>query len=187
MNKFFQRNKVLIAVIATGLLFVGLIYYLSNSLYDLSFTGKTISYNSQNNGLYKVIRVIDGDTVIVEINGKNKTVRLIGINTPETVDPRRPVECFGIEASNKAKEILNNRSVKLKADNIVGERDKYGRLLRYIFLEDGTNFNKMMISEGYAYEYTYDLPYKYQDEFKQAEKEARESKKGIWEDGVCEN
>ena len=142
---------------------------------------------STQNNLYKVVKVIDGDTVAVEINGKKETIRLIGIDTPETVDPRKPVECFGIEASNKAKEILTGKSVKLEADSIVGERDKYGRLLRYIFLEDGTNFNKMMISEGYAYEYTYNSPYKYQDEFKQAEKEAKEAKEGLWADGVCES
>lgn len=97
------------------------------------------------------------------------------------------MECFGIEASNKAKEILTGKSVRLEADNIVGERGRYGRLSRYIFLEDGTNFNKMMISEGYAYEYTYNSSYKYQDEFKQAEKEARETKRGLWCDGVCES
>lgn len=130
--------------------------------------------------MYKVVKVIDGDMVAVEINGKTKTIRLIGLNTPETVDPRKPVERFGIEASNKAKEILTGKSVRLEADGIIGERGKYGRLLRYIFLEDGTNFNKMMISEGYAYEYTYNSPYKYQKEFKEAEKEAREAKKGLW-------
>ena len=140
---------------------------------------------STQNNLYKVVKVIDGDTITVEINGKKETVRLIGINTPETVDPRKPVECFGIEASNKAKEILTGKSVRLEADSIVGERGKYGRLLRYIFLENGTNFNKMMISEGYAYEYTYNPSYKYQDEFKQAEKEAREAKRGLWADDVC--
>lgn len=142
---------------------------------------------STQNNLHKVVKVIDGDTITVEMNSKKETVRLIGINTPETVDPRKPVECFGIEASNKAKEILTGKSVRLEADSIVGERDKYGRLLRYIFLEDGTNFNKMMISEGYAYEYTYNSSYKYQNEFKQAKKEAKEAKRGLWGNGICDN
>lgn len=135
--------------------------------------------------LYKIIKVVDGDTVAVDIDGTKETLRLIGINTPETVDPRKPVECFGKEASNKAKEVLNGKSVILESDPIQGERDKYGRLLRYIFLEDGTNFNKLMIAEGYAYEYTYNFPYKYQEEFKQAEKEARENKRGLWADDAC--
>jgi micrococcal nuclease len=191
MNKFFQRNKISIVIIIVSLLIAGLIYFLSGYLNSFSLNGKIESYNSNSaqiqNGLHKVIRVIDGDTAIIKINGKNKTVRLIGINTPETVDPRRPVECFGIEASNKAKEVLTGKSVRLEADDIVGERGKYGRLLFYVFLEDGTNFNKMMISEGYAYEYTYNLPYKCQGEFKQAEKDARENKRGLWADGVCQN
>ena len=57
-------------------------------------------------GPYQVIKVVDGDTITIDLNGKAETIRLIGINTPETVDPRKPVECFGVEASNKAKELL---------------------------------------------------------------------------------
>jgi len=130
--------------------------------------------------LYKVVRVVDGDTLDVSIEGRTERIRLIGINTPETVDPRKLVECFGIEASNKAKELLTGKEVSLEADLSQGERDTYGRLLRYIFLENGTNFNLQIIKEGFAYEYTYDAPYKYQREFKQAQKEASENKVGLW-------
>ncbi len=137
--------------------------------------------------LYKITKIVDGDTIAVDIAGKTETIRLIGINTPEIVDPGKPAECFGKEASNKAKETLTGKSVKLEADSAQGERDKYNRLLRYIFLEDGTNFNKMMISDGFAYEYTYNIPYEYQDEFKQAEKEARESKRGLWAPNACDS
>lgn len=178
------------------LILVLAILFIAASIY-FSSDNKTEFDNSQNtetanqtelkqDNLYKIIRVIDGDTIIVEINSRKEKIRLLGINTPESVDPRRPVECFGIEASDKAKEILAGGNVRLETDSTASEKDKYGRLLRYVFLEDGTNFNRMMISEGYAYEYTYDLPYKYQSEFKQAEKEARENKKGLWADGVCE-
>jgi micrococcal nuclease len=134
---------------------------------------------------YSVVKVIDGDTVNVNINGTTETVRLIGINTPETVDPRKPVECFGVEASNRAKELLTGKKVILEADSTQGERDKYQRLLRYIWLEDGTFFNKKMISDGYANEYTYNMPYKYQVEFKKAEAEAKALKKGLWADDAC--
>jgi len=135
--------------------------------------------------LYQVVKVVDGDTISVNIDGKVETLRLIGINTPETVDPRKPVECFGREASNMAKELLTNKKVRLEGDTTQDERDKYQRLLRYVWLEDGTFFNKIMISDGYAYEYTYNTPYKYQAEFKQAELEARMAKKGLWADGAC--
>lgn len=135
--------------------------------------------------LYRVVRVVDGDTIKVDIDGATETLRLIGMNTPETVDPRKPVECFGKEASARAKEILSGKMVALESDPTQGERDKYQRLLRYVLLEDGTNFNKLMISEGYAYEYTYNIPYKYQAEFKQAQREAEANKRGLWADGAC--
>lgn len=135
--------------------------------------------------LYSVLKVVDGDTVAVEIDGKQEVLRLIGINTPETVDPRKPVECFGKEASNKAKEILTGKKVSIEADSTQGDLDKYNRPLRYVYLEDGTNFNKMMIEEGYAYEYTYNTPCKYQADFKEAERKAREEKRGLWADDTC--
>lgn len=140
---------------------------------------------TQLNEPYRVVKVIDGDTIQVDINGKTETLRLIGIDAPETGDPRSLISCFGNEATNKAKEILNGKSVQLESDLTQGERDKYNRLLRYVFLENGTNFNNLMISQGFAHEYTYRIPYKYQAEFKQAEKQAREKKLGLWADDAC--
>jgi micrococcal nuclease len=127
--------------------------------------------------VYPVARVVMG--------GKNVKIRLIGLDTPETVDPRKPVQCFGKEASAKAKELLTVKSVRVEKDPSQGEFDKYGRLLAYIYLPDGTLFNKYMISEGYGHEYTYNLPYKYQKEFKAAQAQARTGKKGLWADGAC--
>ena len=135
--------------------------------------------------LFLVSTVVDGDTIKININGTVETLRLIGIDTPETVDPRKPVQCFGIEASNKAKELLTGKSVRLEADPTQGERDSYNRLLRYVFFGDGESFNKLMIEQGYAHEYTYNLPYKYQAEFNEAEKYARENKLGLWADDTC--
>lgn len=134
---------------------------------------------------YTVIQVVDGDTIKVSIDNVKTTVRLIGVDTPETVDPRKPVECFGKEATNKLLELLRSKIVLLEEDQSQGDEDKYGRLLRYIFLPDGTNVNRELIREGYAYEYTYDLPYKYQDEFKKAQISARENKRGLWADNAC--
>lgn len=135
--------------------------------------------------LYDVVKVVDGDTLSVNIDGKKETLRLIGINTPETVDPRKPVQCFGKEASDKAKELLTGKKVRLESDPTQGDRDKYNRLLRYVILEDGTNFNQLMIEEGYAYEYTYEKPYEYSFGFKIAERKARESGKGLWAEDTC--
>jgi len=129
----------------------------------------------------KVSRVIDGDTIKVLINNKGDTVRLIGIDAPETVDPKKPVQCFGKEASAKAKEILTDKTIILESDPTQGERDMYGRLLRYVFLEDGTNFDELMISQGFAREYTYkNNIYKYTEKFRNAQKLAKENKEGLW-------
>ena len=134
---------------------------------------------------YAVVKVIDGDTIEVRISEANTKVRLIGIDTPETVDPRKPVQCFGKEASKRASDILLGKEVVLEDDKTQGDKDKYDRLLRYVFLSDGTNVNKSLIQEGYAHEYTYDLPYKYQIEFKQAQNDARDGNRGLWADNVC--
>ena len=136
--------------------------------------------------LYSVIKVVDGDTLAIQMDGQSQTIRLIGIDTPETVHPSKPVECFGLEASNKAKEILTGTQVSIETDSTQGAYDRYNRLLAYIILEDGTNFNKLMIEEGYGYEYTYRLPYKYQSEFKSAQQQAEANKRGLWADGACE-
>lgn len=129
----------------------------------------------------QVLRIIDGDTIEVSLDNKKETVRLIGIDAPETTDPRKPVQCFGKEASDKAKEILDGKTITLESDPTQGNRDKYQRLLRYVFFND-LNFNKLMISEGFAHEYTYQSnPYKYQKEYIQAAKEARESNRGLWQ------
>jgi len=142
---------------------------------------------SNNYVFYAVTKVTDGDTFKVNMNGTIETIRLVGIDTPESVDPRKPVECFGIEASNRAKELLVGKKVRLESDSASGDRGIYGRLLRYVWLEDGTFFNKKMISDGYASEYTYKVPYKYQVEFKQAQTEARNAKRGLWADDACAN
>lgn len=135
--------------------------------------------------MYKVVKVIDGDTIDVEIDGGTARVRLIGIDTPETQHPSKPLQCFGQEAADIVKEKLLNHYVTLEEDSTQDDKDKYDRLLRYVILEDGTNFAKWLISEGYGFEYTYNSAYKYQDDFKEAEKEASESKKGLWAENTC--
>jgi len=126
----------------------------------------------------KVIRVIDGDTIKIE---GDKVVRYIGIDTPETVHPSKPVQCYGKEASNKNKKLVEGKEVKLEKD--VSETDKYGRLLRYIWLGD-TLVNEYLVREGYAQSSSYPPDVKYQNRFIEAQRQAREEKKGLWGD-VC--
>ena len=134
---------------------------------------------------YNVTKVTDGDTIHVDIDGNNETIRLIGINTPETVDPRRAVECFGKEASARMKEIASGKIVRLEYDDSQSLRDTYGRLLAYVYLEDGQMINRKMVAEGYAYEYTYMTPYHYQREFRELQKLAQVSKRGLWAEDTC--
>ena len=128
----------------------------------------------------KVVRVIDGDTI--EIEGGQK-VRYIGIDTPETVDPNRPIGCYGKEASYKNKELVEGKIVFLEKD--VSETDKYERLLRYIWLEDGTLINDYLVKEGYANSSSHPPDVKYQDIFRESERLAREGNKGLW-GSVCQ-
>src|SRR5690606_35315091 len=130
--------------------------------------------------LYPVVRVIDGDTIVIDKDGMDETVRFIGIDTPETVHPSKLVQCFGQEASRVTKEWLEGRSVSLEIDPVEGERDKYRRLLGYVYRDDGLFVNLELIRQGYAYEYTYNLPYRYQAEFHNAEIEARAEEAGLW-------
>lgn len=127
-----------------------------------------------------VTRVIDGDTI--EIEG-GQTVRYIGINTPETKDPRRGVECFGDVAYLKNKELVEGKQVILAKD--VSETDRFGRLLRYVYIPTPTVqatlfINEYLIREGFANASSYPPDVRYQDLFRQAEKEARQNQKGLW-------
>ncbi len=126
-----------------------------------------------------VTKIVDGDTIKLS-NGK--TLRYIGIDTPETVDPRRPVGCFGKEASEFNKELVQGKTVGLEKD--VSNTDRYGRLLRYVYLEDGRMVNEILVQEGYANASAYPPDVKYQEKFEQAEKQARQSNQGLW--GSCE-
>lgn len=131
--------------------------------------------SSSTSQVFKVTRVIDGDTIEIE-NGDR--VRYLGIDTPETVDPRKPVQCFGVEASKKNKELVEGKTVRLEKD--ITDKDKYGRLLRYVYAGDiFVNFE--LVKQGFAFSYTYPPDVKYQQEILAAQKEAREAKRGLWE------
>lgn len=133
-----------------------------------------------------VVKVQDGDTFVVDINGQEETVRMLGLDTPETKDPRKPVQCFGLEASNWTKQRLAGRRVRLESDPSQGERDRYNRLLMYVWRDDGLFINQTLIADGFAHEYTYQSkPYKYQSDFQQAEQQARTESRGLWSVAAC--
>ncbi|MYB19547.1 MAG: thermonuclease family protein [Holophagales bacterium] len=121
-----------------------------------------------------VERVVDGDTIIVEGVGR---VRLIGVDTPETVHPNRPVEFFGREASAFTKGLLEGKRVRLEYDQ--ERQDRYGRTLAYVYLTDGTFVNAEIIRRGYGHAYTR-FPFRHMEAFRQFEREARDDRRGLW-------
>ena len=125
----------------------------------------------------QVVRVIDGDTIEVNFAGKPYRVRYIGIDTPETVHPTRGEEPYGKEACAKNKELVEGKIVRLEKD--VSETDKYGRLLRYVWVGD-LLINAELVRLGYAQVATYPPDVKYQDLFLQLQREAREAGRGLW-------
>jgi micrococcal nuclease len=132
-------------------------------------------------------RVVDGDTLVVFIDGESERVRLIGVDSPESVKENTPVECFGNESADYLEKLLSdNENIFLEYDEAAGKHDKYGRLLAHVFLADNTNVNRKIIHNGYAYEYSYQgQSYLHKNEYKDAEKFAKENKKGLWSLDSC--
>lgn len=131
-------------------------------------------------GPYPVTRVVDGDTIWVQADGGRLKVRLIGIDTAETVAPNRPVGCFGPEASAQTARLLDGEQVHLELDPSQGDTDRYGRTLAYVWLDDGRMVNELLVRNGFAVEYTYDDPYAYQAEFRDAQRQAQAADAGRW-------
>lgn len=136
-----------------------------------------VSYQEQ-----QVVEVIDGDTIIVWLDGQEATVRLVGIDTPETKHPKKKIECFGPEASQHLKEMIEGRRVELLPDSIQPNEDRYGRLLRYVYLADGTSVNEHLVEQGWARVYT-KADSQLQDRLLLLEAQAQREARGVW--GAC--
>ncbi|MFA4931059.1 MAG: thermonuclease family protein, partial [Patescibacteria group bacterium] len=157
----------------------------NESDHDIS-EASSLTNNSENNILFKVISIVDGDTVKIDYFGQTETVRLIGIDTPEEANFGYDQQCYAGEATNQLTELLAGKLVYLVADQTQADRDQYDRLLRYLFLPSGLNVNEEMIKAGLAFEYTYDQPYIYQTEFITSEKLAESQKIGLWAEDTCQ-
>lgn len=173
-----MKNKILAAYL--GGIFLCLIvgYWLTSSGILNAWSGGNVHIDESK--YYKVAHVVDGDTFAADIDGRIIRVRMLGINTPETVDPRKPVECYGSEASNEAKTLLDGRMVRLVANLSRELKDKYGRYLFYVYRDDGLFVNENLIKNGFAREYTFGKPYSMQVEFRKIEKEAVKENVGLW-------
>jgi micrococcal nuclease len=128
----------------------------------------------------RVLRIVDGDTVVLAIADRPVTIRLIGVDTPETVHPQKPVERFGREASAFLNALIGGKLVRLAYEPGPSRLDKYGRTLAYLYLEPGGLFvNREIIARGYGHAYT-KYPFAFQEDFRAAERTAREGHLGLW-------
>ena len=125
-----------------------------------------------------VSRVVDGDTIIVAVDGEVHVVRYLGIDAPETVRPDWPVEPFGSEASAFNRQLVGGKTVRLERD--ISETDQFGRLLRYVWLEDGRLVNAILVEAGYARAVTLPPDLKHADEIVRLQREARADERGLW-------
>lgn len=166
-----QSRRLLSLLTALLTLFVG--WYLNQ---NPEILGKTTSVPS---GMYEVIGFSDGDTVQVRMNGSPETIRFVGVDTPETHDPRKAVQCYGKAASEYTKQLIGTQPVRLEADPLSTNRDRYNRLLRYVYLPDGRLVQAEIIKNGYGFAYT-SFPFTRSDEFKSYETEARTGNRGLW-------
>jgi endonuclease YncB( thermonuclease family) len=190
MNRLNNRDKqLLIAALSqttkrNGLIALTIILVLL--VFGLSSPDRSDdqAFSQERTGPYEVVRVIDGDTIVISKQGSHESVRLIGVDTPEVDGPYTQAECFGDEASEFTRSMLENELVWLEADESQDERDRYDRLLRYVYLGN-THFNKLLIDEGYAYEYTFRTAYRYQNVFNTAQSAARENSTGLWSEATC--
>jgi micrococcal nuclease len=134
----------------------------------------------------QVTDVVDGDTLKVRIDGREETVRIIGVDTPETGNGYRPELCYGDEATARTEELVVQVGGQVLLEKDVSETDRYGRLLRYVWLphSDGTRMlNEELVKAGYARAVAYPPDVKYQDSFFEAEQAATEQRLGLW--GAC--
>jgi micrococcal nuclease len=130
-------------------------------------------------GLYSINHFVDGDTIAVNMNGKVETIRFVGIDTPETHKPNTPVQCYGPAAAAFTKNTIGNNRVRLASDPLSTDRDRYDRLLRYVYLPDGTLVNEKLIQNGYAFYYPY-FPFSKSTAFEADQQSAMAAHKGLW-------
>ena len=130
-------------------------------------------------GTYLVLSSIDGDTIAVNMNGHEERIRFIGVDTPETHKPNTPIQCGGPEAAAYTKALVQGRRVRLASDPLSSNRDRYDRLLRYVYTPDGTLLNERLITSGHGFAYTY-FPFTKSALFIKGEANARKTKSGLW-------
>ncbi len=173
---------IVIILLISSLLLASIALKKYQSIKPVDKVNQDTSQPSESAKEYLVTKVIDGDTIEVSSDGVSQKIRYIGVNTPETVKPNSPVECFGKEASAYNKSLVEGKKVTFEKD--VSETDRYNRTLRYVYVKDSDGnsvmVNKKLVDEGYAYSSTFPPDVKYQQVFTQSEQDARKVNRGLW-------
>lgn len=172
-----RLQRLIVSLVILGA--SALTYYLQSHPAAQQGSTPTQVFGVQQPGYYRVTHVADGDTIDVDMSGKTEAIRLIGVDTPESVKPNNPVQCYGHEASDFTKKNLSNQTVRLEADSTGDSRDRYNRLLRYVYLPDGTLWNKKLIDDGYGFAYL-SFQFTKQADFAAAQAKAQDAKLGLW-------
>lgn len=170
-----MRRRVWVLLVLAALVLAGC---------EVEATPEPTPASNQGAGSVRVVRVVDGDTIIVEIDGREERLRYIGVDTPESVQPNTPVECFGREASAENARLVEGKQVELERD--ISNRDRYDRLLRYVYVvENGERIfvNQALVANGFAFASTFPPDVKYEETLRAAQREARDDGRGLW--GAC--
>lgn len=182
MSKRYQKKLIALVVV---LIAAGVAYGQQQGW--LGGTGDKIAKTAVTSqpGLYTVDHYIDGDTIAVDMNGQVETIRMIGVDTPETHKPNTPVQCYGPAAAAYTQNRIKatGGKVRLVSDSLGTDRDRYDRLLRYVYLTDGTNHDQDLVTKGYGFAYV-SFPFTKSDDFAAAQTAAQNAKLGLW--GNCQ-
>ena len=186
MKEFKKLTLTIFLILWCSLIIILLINEIKNRINTKEKTNEPQQQTALKLDTYTFLKVIDWDTLKVKNNNEEINIRMIGLDAPEKSTTRYwYTECFWNEATNHLNEILSwITAIQVEQDPTQWETDKYWRLLWYVFLS-WNNINQKMIEDGYWFEYTYNLPYKYQKEFKKAEKSARLNKLWLWDKNTC--
>ena len=166
-----RKNKLVLIVIALISVFFGVREDVLISIVDW--------VDPPPAGQARVEEVVDGDTILVRFGGNKERVRLIGVDTPETHHPEKAVQCYGQAATDYLQMKLDGEDVRLEADSTNTNRDRYDRLLRYVYLDEEL-VNESIIRDGYGFAYTL-FPFQKIDDFKLAQEHAATNNLGLWE------
>lgn len=179
MARYYRKKHLLSSLVVVLL---SLLIYIAQQQGWLGSAGQAVE--STQPGLYAVSRYVDGDTIVVDMNGRSETIRFVGVDTPETHKPDTPVQCYGPAAAAYTKNLVTaaGNKVRLASDPESTNRDRYDRLLRYVYLPDGRLVNEELVKNGYGFYYPY-FPFTKSRQFAADEQQAITARRGLW--GHC--